>query len=120
MTGVLELIPYFGPVLAGALPAAMAMGAGGAWWQPLAVVGLFIALQTVEGYIVAPLLYGEAVRIDPVTVILGILFFGFLLGPMGPALAMPLMIFLRGLLAITPDTPALDALMDADGVTPPS
>ena len=118
LTGVLELIPYFGPVLAGALPTLMALGSGGAWWQPLAVVALFVALQTVEGYVVAPLLYGEAVTIDPVTVILGILFFGVLLGPMGLALAMPLMIFLRGLLAITPDTPALDALMDADGEAP--
>jgi predicted PurR-regulated permease PerM len=115
LTGVLELIPYFGPVLAGALPTLMALGSGGAWWQPLAIVALFVALQTVEGYVVAPLLYGEAVTIDPVTVILGILFFGVLLGPMGLALAMPLMIFLRGLLAITPETPALDALMDADG-----
>lgn len=114
LTGILELIPYFGPVLAGALPTLMALGSGGAWWQPLAVVALFVALQTIEGYVVAPLLYGEAVTIDPVTVILGILFFGILLGPIGLALAMPMMIFLRGLLAITPDTPALDALMDAD------
>jgi hypothetical protein len=28
---------------------------------------------------------------------------------------MPMLIFLRGLLAITPETPALDALIDADG-----
>ena len=32
---------------------------------------------------------------------------------------MPLMIFLRGLLAITPDTPALDALMDRKGAICP-
>lgn len=118
LTGVLELIPYFGPVIAGALPALMALGSGGPWWQPLAVVGVFTALQMVEGYVVAPLLYGEAVTIDPVTVILGILVFGALLGPMGLALAMPLIILLRGLLAITPDTPALDALMDADAGAP--
>ena len=37
---------------------------------------------------------------------------GFLWGPLGLALAMPTMILLRGLIAITPETPALDALVD--------
>ncbi len=77
------------------------------------MVGLFLLLQTIEGYVIAPLLYGKAVNIEPVTVLLGVLFFGFLLGPAGLALAMPLMILLRGVLIISPDTPALDALSDA-------
>jgi predicted PurR-regulated permease PerM len=114
LTGILEVIPYFGPILAGALPTLVSLGTGGASWQPLAVVGVFVALQTVEGYVIAPLLYGQSVDIDPVTVLLGVLVFGFLWGPVGLALAMPMMILLRGLLAMAPDTPALDALVDAD------
>jgi predicted PurR-regulated permease PerM len=114
LTGVLEVIPYFGPILAGALPTLVSLGTGGASWQPLAVVGVFVALQTVEGYVIAPLLYGQSVDIDPVTVLLGVLVFGFLWGPVGLALAMPMMILLRGLLVMAPDTPALDALADAD------
>jgi predicted PurR-regulated permease PerM len=113
LTGLLEVVPYFGPLIAGALPTIVALGTDGASWQPLAVVALFAALQTVEGYVVAPMLYGQAVDIDPVTVLLGVLFFGFLWGPLGLALAMPMMILLRGLVAMTPDTPALDALVDA-------
>ncbi len=112
LTAVLELVPFFGPVIAGAMPAVAALGTGGTW-QPLAVIALFVVLQMVEGYVVAPLLYGNAVEIEPVTVILGVLFFGWLLGPAGLALAMPLMLLLRGALVITPDTPALDALADA-------
>ena len=78
------------------------------------MIGLFVALQTFEGYVITPLLYGKAVNIDPVTVLLGVLFFGLLWGPLGLAVAMPMMILLRGLLVITPDTPALDALADAE------
>jgi predicted PurR-regulated permease PerM len=111
MTGLLEVIPYFGPFIAGALPTFASLGTGESLWQPLAVIGLFVVLQTVEGYVVAPLLYGNAVKIDPVTVLFGVLFFGILWGPFGLALAMPTMILLRGLIAISPETPALDALV---------
>lgn len=114
LTAILELIPYFGPLIAGALPTIVSLGTDGPSWQPLAVVGLFVVLQTIEGYVVAPMFYGKAVAIDPVTVLLGVLFFGFLWGPVGLALAMPMMILLRGLLTMTPDTPALDALADVD------
>jgi predicted PurR-regulated permease PerM len=55
------------------------------------------------------------VHIDPVTVLFGVLFFGWLWGPLGLAAAMPMLIILRGLVAITPDTPALDALADTEG-----
>ncbi len=114
LTGLLEVVPYFGPLIAGALPTVVALGTGDSWWQPVAVAALFVVLQTFEGYVVAPVLYGKAVEIDPVTVLLGVLFFGWLWGPAGLAVAMPMLILLRGLLAMTPDTPALDALMEAD------
>lgn len=116
LTGLLELIPYFGPVLAAALPSVVSLS-GGSMWQPLAVIAVFVLLQTVEGYVVTPLLYGGAVELNPVTVLLGVLFFGWLWGPGGLIVAMPTMIILRGLLVIAPDTPALDALLEADKQT---
>jgi predicted PurR-regulated permease PerM len=112
LTAILEVIPYFGPVIAGALPTLVSLGTGGPLWQPIAVVALFCIVQGVEGNVVAPILYGKAVDFDPVIVIVGVLFFGFLWGPVGLSLALPVMILLRGLLTITPDTPALDALME--------
>lgn len=114
LTAILELIPYFGPVIAGALPTLMAISAGNGWWQPAAVVGMFVGLQTIEGYVVAPLVYGKATEIDPITVVMGVLFFGYLWGPVGLTLAMPMLILSRGLLEITPHTPALDAIAEAD------
>ena len=112
LTGLLEVVPYFGPISAGTLTTLAALSAGGSWWQPAAVVVLFLVLQTVEGYVIAPKLYGKAIRIDPVTVLVGVLFFGWLWGPVGLALAMPMMIVLRGLIAIAPDVPAMDALVE--------
>lgn len=114
LSGVLEIVPYVGPAVASALPTIVALSLGTAW-QPLAVLGAYLVIQFLEGYVVAPMLYGGAVRLDPVTVMFGLLFFGWLWGPAGLMVAMPLMIILRGLLLVAPDTPALDALFDADG-----
>lgn len=116
LTGLLEVVPYFGPLLATAMPTILALSSGEGWWQPVAVIGLYTALQAFEGYVVSPMVYGRAVDIDPVTVLFGVLFFGLVWGPLGLAAAMPMMIMIRGLLSITPETPALDALADVESV----
>ncbi|HEU5118451.1 MAG TPA: AI-2E family transporter [Isosphaeraceae bacterium] len=113
LTGLLEFIPFFGPAIAGTLIALVALALG-SLWQPMAVVGLFLCLHLVEGYIITPMVYGQAVRIDPVTTLVGILLFGWIWGPLGSMLAMPSMILLRGIVMISPDTPALDAIADVD------
>jgi predicted PurR-regulated permease PerM len=114
LAGLLEFVPYFGPLIASALPTLVALSLGGGWWKVAVVVGFFIGLHTVEGYVVTPMLYGKAIRIDPVTILVGVLFFGWVWGPLGLTVAMPMLILLRGLVAITPATPALKALVNAE------
>lgn len=111
MAGMLEVIPYFGPLVASVLPTIVALSLG-SWWQPVAVAGTFLTLHLVEGNLIAPVFYGKAIRLDPVTILFGAIFFGGLWGPAGLAIATPAMIVMRGLLMITPDTPAIDALAD--------
>jgi predicted PurR-regulated permease PerM len=111
LAGMFEVVPYFGPLIASVMPTIVALSLD-AWWKPAAVAGMFLTLHLVEGYFISPVLYGKAVRLDPVTILFGTLFFGGLWGPIGLAIATPMMIVLRGLLVIAPDTPALDALAD--------
>jgi predicted PurR-regulated permease PerM len=115
LTGLLEVVPFFGPFIAGTLTTLFIIGTGGSLWQMLAVIAVFTALQALEQYLVAPKLFGGAVDLDPVTVIVAVLFFGLLLGPAGLALALPIMILLKGMVAVTPDTPVLDALLEPEG-----
>lgn len=119
LTGLLEYIPFFGPIVSGTLITLVALTLG-TLWQPLAVIGFFIVLHLIEGYIITPLVYGKAVQIDPVTVLFGVLAFGWLWGPIGSMLAMPMMILFRGLIVMFPDTPALDALADVEDRKEPS
>jgi predicted PurR-regulated permease PerM len=114
LAGMLEVVPYFGPLVSSILPTLVALSLG-TLWKPLAVGGLFLTLHLVEGYVITPKLYGRAVKLDPVTVLFGALFFGALWGPVGLAIATPMMLILRGFLASAPDTPALDALAGSTG-----
>ncbi len=111
--GLLEFVPYFGPMVGGTLLTLVAMTTGsGSWWQPLVMLGVILTWLTLEGYVIAPMIYGRAVRFDPVTVLVAILFFGFLWGPLGMVTALPVMVILRELVVMAPETPALDALME--------
>jgi|GEM_PF-2417520 len=111
LAGVMEFIPYFGPIVAGGTPIIVALSLEH-WWQPVLVAGFYLLLNLLESYVVTPLFYGQAVRFNPVTILFGALFFGWIWGPVGLMLSIPVMILLRGLLVITPDTPALDALAE--------
>ena len=111
--GLLEFVPYFGPMVGGTLLTLVALTTGeGSWWQPMTMLCVILAWLTVEGYVIAPMVYGRAVRFDPVMVLVAILFFGWLWGPLGMVTALPVMVMLRELAIMSPETPALDALME--------
>ncbi len=83
-----NFVPYVG-ALAGAVPAVfVALGQGGrpALW----VVVLYCGVQTLEGYVIAPLIQRRTVSLPPVLTILSQTMLGTLFGPMGLILATPL------------------------------
>jgi predicted PurR-regulated permease PerM len=87
--GLMELIPYLGPVLGSGPPILVALFQG----EPLTalwLVLLFVALQQLEGHVVAPLVFGRSLRINPLLVIFALLLGGHLQGFIGALLALPL------------------------------
>jgi predicted PurR-regulated permease PerM len=76
-----ELIPYVGP----------AIGALDALWLTIA----FTALQQIEGHIVAPTVFSQALRINPLLVIFALLLGGQLYGFIGAFIALPIAATLR-------------------------
>lgn len=91
--GLMELIPYVGPFLGAAPPILVAL-----FSDPLTAlwVGLlFVGLQQIEGHVVAPILFGHALRINPLLVIFALLFGGELFGVLGALVALPVAAVLR-------------------------
>jgi predicted PurR-regulated permease PerM len=114
--GLMELVPFLGPIL-GALPpilVALFDNPVSAIW----VGAFFLALQQVEGHVVAPQIFGKTLRINPLLVIFALLFGGEIYGILGALLALPLAavaretaVYLRGHLVLEPwGTPGSIAL----------
>jgi len=91
--GLMELVPYVGPVL-GAIPpvlVALVQDPLMALWVAL----LFVALQQLEGHVVAPNVFGRTLRLNPLLVILALLLGGQLYGFVGALVALPIAAVLR-------------------------
>ena len=87
--GVANFIPYLGPLIA-ALPVAlvaMPLGLSTLAW----VMAIYFAIQTIEGFVVAPLIQKGSVDVAPAWTLFAIVVFGALFGAMGVALAAPLL-----------------------------
>ena len=92
--GFAELIPYVGPAIGAAPPVLLALVSG----DPLDALWLtimFTALQQIEGHIVAPTVFSQALRINPLLVIFALLIGGRLYGFAGAFIALPIAAVLR-------------------------
>jgi predicted PurR-regulated permease PerM len=90
VAGVLEFIPYLGPIL-GAIPALL-LASTQSWEMVAWTLGLFIVVQQVENNIILPLVMGRAVDLPPAVGLLAVVAIGILFGPLGLLLAYPLAI----------------------------
>jgi predicted PurR-regulated permease PerM len=89
LAGLLEFIPYVGPILSAVPAIAMALvdGPDKAVYVALA----YIAIQQLEGVVLQPLLMKEGLELPPVITILGQALFALVFGFLGLLLAVPLL-----------------------------
>ena len=103
VTGVLETIPFVGPITAGAIAGLVALGHPNpfGWtqiWYVATVAIMYTILRHAEDYLVIPTIIGRAVRLHPAIVIFALLSGGALFGLLGIVLAVPVAATLRLLL----------------------
>jgi putative heme transporter len=125
--GLMEAVPYIGPILGGAPPALIAL-----FQDPLSglwVVLALVALQQLEGHVVAPQVFGRTLRINPIIVLAALLIGGQLYGVIGAFVALPLaalaresLLYLRRHLVLEPwGTPSAAEVVGAGtGVESPT
>ena len=100
MTGVLETIPFVGPITAGAIASLVALGHPNPFgWSQIAYVSVVAVMYTIlrhaEDYLVIPTIIGRAVRLHPAIVIFALLSGGAAFGLLGIVLAVPIAATLR-------------------------
>ena len=95
MAGVMNFIPYLGPIAACFILAGAALITFSNLGQALAVPGVFIVLHLIEGQLVQPLTVGRRCEVNALVVLLGV-WFGFAFwGIPGVLLATPALVALK-------------------------
>jgi predicted PurR-regulated permease PerM len=89
ISGLLNVVPYVGTALGMILAGGFTLAGGGGFWDAAAVIGVFVAVQTIEGYVLTPKIMGERLNLHPMAVFLGLLIGGKLFGFLGFILAIP-------------------------------
>jgi predicted PurR-regulated permease PerM len=86
--GIVEILPVIGPLIAGLT--AVAAGLTVSWQLGLAAAVVVYGLRIVQDYVINPRLFGRAVHLPPLAVLLAVSAVALLLGPWWVPLAIPL------------------------------
>lgn len=90
LTFLLNYIPNIGSVVATIPPILVAFFQYGSIFPAIWVAILLIATQTTMGNVVEPHIMGKSLNLSPLVVILSLIFWGFIWGPVGMVLAVPI------------------------------
>jgi len=117
MVAVLGLIPYAGVFICWIPAVLIAAAQFGDWFHPLIVTIIFLAVNNLDGMIIAPKIVGESVGLHPLTVIISVLAWSLILGGLlGALLAVPLTATVKVLLKrYFWDRPASDSFAASGG-----
>lgn len=90
MGAFLRFVPYVGPIIAAVLPITLAAAVDPGWSMVLWTVALFVVTELIFNQVVEPIAYGKGTGLSPFAVVVAAIFWGWLWGPVGLILSMPL------------------------------
>ncbi len=92
--GAMDMIPYFGSIIACVVAALVTLITGGIWktvWVSL----VLLVLQQIDGNVLGPKIMGESLEISPLLIILAVTVGGTLFGFVGMLLSVPIAAILK-------------------------
>jgi putative permease len=102
MVGLSVIVPYIGAIVA-TLPVAMVAFFQWGWGSEFIwIMVAYVIIQTLDGNLLAPLLFSEAVDLHPIAIIVAVLVFGGLWGFWGVFFAIPLATVVQAVLKAWP------------------
>ena len=93
--GVLNCIPYFGPTVVMLATALAALLQFKALSMVVLVAGVSVAITSIEGFLIAPVALGRAASANSVAVFVAVMFWGWMWGPLGLILGVPILMMLK-------------------------
>jgi predicted PurR-regulated permease PerM len=108
---LMRYVPYVGVWVAALPPIILSVVMFPGWLQPLLVIGLFLAIETVTGNVIEPRLYGHSIGVSEIAFLVAAAFGAFLWGPIGIILSSPAIVCLVVLGKHVPFLKFLDILL---------
>jgi len=90
-------VPAIGSIIAAIPPVLLALILYG-FWPAMGVLGCYLAINIVIGNFLEPMFLGDRFGISTLIVVISVLFWGFIWGPVGMLLAVPLTMLLKVML----------------------
>ncbi|HEX8912975.1 MAG TPA: AI-2E family transporter, partial [Humisphaera sp.] len=90
LTFIVEFVPYLGAAVMMVLLAVVALTTFDSTAKILAVPGSYLLITTLQNNLVSPLAYGNRLKLNPVAVLVGVLFWWSVWGIPGAFLAVPI------------------------------
>jgi predicted PurR-regulated permease PerM len=94
LSGISSMIPYAGPVVTGTVITLLTLVTGGIWHAVASLI-FFVAYGQLEGNVLGPLVFRRTVHVNPLIVLLSVLFLGELAGIIGAIIAVPVVAALQ-------------------------
>jgi hypothetical protein len=89
LSGILNLVPFAGPIVGGALAALVALLDGSITKALIAIV-IFTGIQQLDNHVITPLVQRARVQLSPMVIVLALIIGGSLAGLLGVLVAVPL------------------------------
>jgi predicted PurR-regulated permease PerM len=97
MVAVFNFVPYLGDIASFSVLTIVGLLSFDDVWRGLAVPGAFYLLTAIEGYVVTPLIVGRRLSLNPVVIVVSVLFWGWMWGIPGTLLAVPILVAMKTL-----------------------
>ena len=102
LVGLSVIIPYIGAALVTVPVIMVAFFQWGVGSEFYTVFAVYLVIQALDGNVLVPLLFSEAVNLHPVAIILAVLFFGGIWGLWGVFFAIPLATLIKAIINAWP------------------
>jgi predicted PurR-regulated permease PerM len=116
LAAALRFIPYVGTLIAAVLPITFSLAVFPGWTQPLLASGLFVLLELAIISVLEPVLYGRSTGISQVALLVAVLCWTWLWGPVGLLLSTPLTVCLSVLGKYVPPLAFLGVVLSDEPV----
>lgn len=90
LTAVLRFVPYVGIIMAASSAGLFAAAVDPGWSLMIMTLVLYVTVETIASQLVEPKFYGHTTGLSPLSVVIAMIFWSWLWGPVGLILSIPL------------------------------